>query len=157
MFDLVRHTTELTGAVVHTPLDNAVGWSKGSAGVTNAMGASHYRTEAVERYNNCTGAGYQTEHWHLDSATGKFSSSSCDNLSRIKQSKLFTPLSDEEKICRIVPLRMKWAGGPPFTKMDAADVKKMEAIRMCWEPLTMNEPIVNFPSTLTFENLVKYS
>jgi hypothetical protein len=39
--------------------------------------------------------------------------------------------------------------------MDAGDVKKMEAIRMCWEPLTWQEPIVNFPSTLTYENLNK--
>ena len=79
------------------------------------LGGAYYHTEAVERYNNCTGAGYQTEHWHLDSATG----------------------------------------GPPFTKMDAPDVKKMESIRMCWEPLTWRDPIINYSSTMTYDNLGK--
>ena len=79
------------------------------------MGGAHYHTEAVERYNNCTGAGIQTEHWHLDTASG----------------------------------------GPPLTRMGASDAAKMEAIRMCWEPLTWNEPIVQFPSTMTYENLNK--
>ena len=109
----VHTVNETRSKAIHTPLDNATGWDKGDVGVTNAMGGAHYHTEAVERYNNCTGAGYQTEHWHLDTA------------------------------------------GPPLTKMGAEDVKKMEAMRMCWEPLTWKEPIVNFPSTMTYENLNK--
>jgi hypothetical protein len=74
MFDLVRHVMELAAPTIHTPLDNATGWDKGDIGVTNAMGGAHYHTEAVERYNNCTGAGFQTEHWHLDTAQGTFCS-----------------------------------------------------------------------------------
>ena len=37
--------------------------------------------------------------------------------------------------------------------MNATDAKKIESVRNCWEPLTWKEPIVNFPSTLTFDNL----
>ncbi len=83
--------------------------------IPGTLGEAYYHTEAVERYKNCTGAGFQTEHWHLDSATG----------------------------------------GPPLTKMDASDVKKMESIRMCWEPLTWRKPIINYPSTMTYDNLSK--
>jgi hypothetical protein len=41
-------------------------------------------------------------------------------------------------------------GGPPFTKMDATDVKKMEALRMCWE--LFDDPIVNYHSTMNYES-----
>jgi hypothetical protein len=83
MFDLVRHVMELSASKVHTPLDNATGWNKGDIGITDAMGGAHYHTEAVERYNNCTGAGYQTEHWHLDTATGESSICSPDRKRRV--------------------------------------------------------------------------